>query len=126
MNHAAAQCIRCHKINNSGSALGPDLTKIGKIRNRAHLVVSMLDPMREITDGYGNVTATMKNGDEITGVLSSQNSDEWLITQADGKEIKINPQEVKKSQLISIMPPMSGILKPEEIRDVVSYLSSLK
>ncbi len=86
----------------------------------------MLDPMREITDGYGNVTATMKNGDEITGVLSSQNSDEWLITQADGKEIKINPQEVKKSQLISIMPPMSGILKPEEIRDVVSYLSSLK
>ena len=126
MNHAAAQCIRCHKINNSGSALGPDLTKIGKLRNRAHLVVSMLDPMREITDGYGNVTATMKNGDEIAGVLSSQNSDEWLITQADGKEIKINPQEVKKSQLISIMPPMSGILKPEEIRDVVSYLSSLK
>ena len=24
MTHAAAQCIRCHKINDSGSALGPD------------------------------------------------------------------------------------------------------
>ena len=126
MTHAAAQCIRCHKINDSGSALGPDLTKIGKLRNRAHLVVSMLDPLREITDGYGNIIANMKNGEEITGVLSSQKPDEWLITQADGKTIKINPNEIEKSQLTSIMPPMSGIMKPEEIRDVVSYLATLK
>ena len=126
MTHAAAQCIRCHKINDSGSALGPDLTKIGKLRNRAHLVVSMLDPLREITDGYGNIIANMKNGDEITGVLSSQKPREWLVTQADGKTIKINPKEIEKSQLTSIMPPMSGIMKPEEIRDVVSYLATLK
>ncbi len=126
MTHAAAQCNRCHKINDSGSALGPDLTKIGRLRNRAHLVVSMLDPLREITDGYGNIIANMKNGDEITGVLSSQKPDEWLVTQADGKTIKINPKEIEKSQLTSIMPPMSGIMKPEEIRDVVSYLATLK
>ena len=86
----------------------------------------MLDPLREITDGYGNIIANMKNGDEITGVLSSQKPDEWLVTQADGKTIKINPKEIEKSQLTSIMPPMSGIMKPEEIRDVVSYLATLK
>ena len=126
MNHAAAQCIRCHKIDKVGSDLGPNLTQIGKIRSRSHLVISMLDPLREISDGYGNIVAKLKNGKEIAGVLSSKKDDEWLITLADGKKMKIKPEDIESSQLASIMPPMSGIMKPKEIRDVVSYLATLK
>ena len=126
MNHAAAQCIRCHKIDKVGSDLGPNLTQIGKIRSRSHLVISMLDPLREISDGYGNIVAKLKSGKEIAGVLSSKKDDEWLITLADGKKMKIKPEDIESSQLASIMPPMSGIMKPKEIRDVVSYLATLK
>ncbi|MGI9244053.1 MAG: DUF7133 domain-containing protein, partial [Verrucomicrobiales bacterium] len=53
--HAAAQCIRCHMIGDVGSNLGPDLSKIGAKRTRAHLVTSMLAPNREISDGFGTV-----------------------------------------------------------------------
>ena len=126
MEHAAAQCIRCHKINKVGSDLGPDLTKIGRLRNRAHLVISMLDPLREISEGYGNILIKTKSGDEIIGILSSKKTKEWIITLADGSKKKIDPTTVDTTQVISIMPPMSAIMKPEEIRDVVSYLATLK
>jgi len=33
---------------------------------------------------------------------------------------------VSRTQPISIMPPMLGILTPAEVRDVVAYLASLK
>ena len=57
MSHAAAQCIRCHRVGKEGgeASLGPDLTKIGATRDRAHLVAAMLDPGREITAGFGTV-----------------------------------------------------------------------
>ncbi|MDE0569877.1 MAG: c-type cytochrome [Verrucomicrobiales bacterium] len=126
MEHAAAQCIRCHKINKVGSDLGPDLTKIGRLRNRTHLVISMLDPLREISDGYGNILIKTKSGEEIIGILSSKKTKEWVITLADGSKKKIDPTTVDTTQVISIMPPMSAIMKPEEIRDVVSYLATLK
>ncbi|MFL2478632.1 MAG: hypothetical protein ACJ0K4_03680 [Verrucomicrobiales bacterium] len=126
MEHAAAQCIRCHKINKVGSDLGPDLTKIGRLRSRSHLVISMLDPVREISEGYGNILIKTKSGEEIVGVLSNKNAKEWIITLADSTKKKIDPKTVATSQVTSIMPPMSAIMKPEEIRDVVSYLSTLK
>ena len=36
------------------------------------------------------------------------------------------PQEVASHTLTSVMPPMGALMKPEEIRDVISYLAELK
>ena len=86
----------------------------------------MLDPLREISEGYGNILIKTKSGEEIIGILSSKKTKEWIITLADGSKKKIDPTIVDTTQVISIMPPMSAIMKPEEIRDVVSYLATLK
>ena len=45
----------------------------------------------------------------------------------DGKERVIQRGEIAtQTPPISVMPPMLGILKPRELRDVVAYLSGLK
>ena len=126
MEHAAAQCIRCHMVGKVGSNLGPDLTKIGASRDRAHLVASMLEPNREIAEGYGTVQLKTEAGEEIAGVLSKKDKANWTITLADGKPRTIPVADIASHTLASSMPPVGLLMKPEEIRDVISYLAELK
>ena len=126
MNHAAAQCIRCHQIGKEGSTIGPDLSKIGRTRDRAHLVASMLDPNKEITPGYGTVLVKTKDGKEISGILARREESIWIIKQADNTNEIVNPKNIVSESVSSAMPPMGAIMTPEEIRDVVSYLAELK
>lgn len=126
LKHAAAQCIRCHQVGKDGSNLGPNLSKIGKDRKRSHLVASMLEPNKEITPGYGTIVVKTKDGKEISGVLTRKEKTIWIITQADNSKEIVNPKNIASHTVTSTMPPMGLIMKPEEIRDVVSYLATLK
>ena len=126
MEHAAAQCIRCHMIGGVGSKLGPDLSKIGATRDRTKLVASMLEPNREISDGFGTVLIKMKSGEAISGVLAQKSDEAWTITLADGTEKKVAPDQIEQHTLSSSMPPVGALMTPDEIRDVISYLAELK
>ena len=47
-------CGACHKVAGEAGEIGPDLTQIGKLRDKAHLRRSILDPNAEITKGFEN------------------------------------------------------------------------
>ena len=131
-NHAAAQCIRCHKIGKEGGkpsteiTIGPELTTIGKLRDRKHLVASLLTPSSDISDGFGVVVLKTTEGEEVSGILTKKTDLFWSITLADGKKRNFRPAEISSHILTSTMPPMGALLKPEEVRDVVEFLASLK
>ena len=131
-NHAASQCIRCHKLGKEGGqpsteiTIGPELTGIGKIRDRSHLVASLLTPSSEISDGFGTVVLKTIEGEEISGILTKKTDLFWTITLANGKKRNLRPDEISSHILASTMPPMGSILKPEEIRDVVEFLAGQK
>ena len=46
--------------------------------------------------------------------------------RCDSTKQSIKPGEVDSHTLTSVMPPVGLLMKPEEIRDVVSYLAELK
>lgn len=131
-NHAAAQCIRCHKLGKEGGkpstelTIGPELSRIGGKRDRKHLVSSLLTPSSDISDGFGTVVLKTKEGEEVSGILSKKTELFWTITLANGKKRNLRPDEVSSHILTSTMPPVGALLKPEEIRDVVEFLAGLK
>ena len=45
-------CGTCHKIGEAEGEIGPDLSKIGATRDRAHMRRSILNPNAEITKGF--------------------------------------------------------------------------
>ncbi len=45
-------CGACHKVGGEEGDLGPDLTRIGALRDRDHLRRSILDPGAEIAEGF--------------------------------------------------------------------------
>ncbi|MEM6916720.1 MAG: HEAT repeat domain-containing protein, partial [Verrucomicrobiota bacterium] len=54
MNHAAAQCIRCHKVQDGrGSNVGPNLKEIGKKKDAAYILEALINPQKVVAKGYG-------------------------------------------------------------------------
>ena len=129
-NHGAAQCTRCHKgqKGRKGGVAGPNLQNVGSIHNRTYLVDSIVNPGAHIAPGYGTVSLTLNNDDIVAGTLTKENAKQITLKDLANGESKTYPRsEIKEiSQAMSTMPPMIGILKKSEIRDLVAYLASLK
>ncbi len=127
-NHLNANCTACHSVETTGgSEVGPNLRTIGAQRDPMYLLQSLLNPSAEIATGFGIVNVTLKNKTEVTGTLAKETPEAVTVRQFDGKQQTIPRAEIAtQTPPVSIMPPMQGILQPAELRDVVTYLSSLK
>jgi quinoprotein glucose dehydrogenase len=125
--HPAAQCTRCHMVNNVGGNVGPDLSKVASRAQRDYFLESLIDPSAKIAPGYGTIAVTLKNGQTAGGLLRSESAAELVVVTPDNKEMKIAVKDIAtRTPLISAMPPMAFLLKPAEVRDVIEYLATLK
>jgi quinoprotein glucose dehydrogenase len=127
-NHLAANCTACHSVESgAGSEVGPNLRTIGAQRDVAYLLDSLINPSATIATGYGIVNVTLKNRTEVTGTLAKETPEAVTVRLFDGRQQTVPRAEIaSQTPPVSIMPPMTGILQPAELRDVVSYLVSLK
>ena len=127
LNHGAAQCVRCHIVNGYGAAVGPDLSTIGKTKDRQYILQGIVDPGAVVAEGFGMVTVKLKNGETVAGILSKETKTEITLKGLDGKGKNYKKTDIAERQKPSSgMPPMQFLLKPREIRDLVAYLHSLK
>jgi putative heme-binding domain-containing protein len=123
-----AACLSCHRVNASGSRLGPDLSNIGQLRRAVELEQSVLDPDAEVLGGNRFYRVVSRDGVSTTGRLL--NLDTFTVQMLDSKEqlrsfVKSDLREhgfVEKSP----MPSYKDKLGTQELADLVSYLVSLK
>jgi quinoprotein glucose dehydrogenase len=126
--HPAAECSRCHTLKGQGSDVGPDLTRIGSVLTREQLLESLLEPNARIAPGYGTVTATLRDGEIVSGTLREETDTHLVLLTGDPP----SPQRIPKAEIaqrtnpVSAMPPMGLLLQPREIRDLVEFMSTLK
>ena len=126
-NDNTAQCIRCHKINGSGGAAGPELTQIASQLSPTQLLESLIAPNKRIAPGYGVVTAQLVDGTSITGILSQETSHKLVIRTGPKQLISLNKTEISKTEIApSAMPSMKASLTKTDIRDLIAYLVSLR
>ncbi|MEZ4700506.1 MAG: HEAT repeat domain-containing protein [Rhodothermales bacterium] len=126
--HAAAQCIRCHAVGGEGSRVGPDLEGVGRRRDRAYLLESLIAPSAKIAPGYETLTITLADGGVVSGSLADESADS-LRLRVPGNEVRVFAQnDIRKrtAPAASMMPPMGALLRPLELRDLVAYLASLQ
>jgi len=128
LNHLGANCVACHRLETvAGSEVGPNLRTIGRDRDAASLLESLLNPGAEISPGYGFVSVMLKDGTALGGSLAKESPEAVTLRLPDGSEqTALRSQIATLTPPISIMPPMEGILQPREIRDLVAYLQTLR
>ncbi len=126
--HLGANCIACHRVDSDeGSEVGPTLRLIGSQRSKNEIAQSLVEPSAKIVQGFGIETIVLKDGTTFAGSVTMESAKFLDLKLPDGKTQKVPVATVaSRTPPVSVMPPMLGILTPEEIRDVVAYLSGLK
>lgn len=129
VSHPAAECMRCHRVGEDhdvGGETAPNLTGVAARRkDRRYFIESLIQPSAVIAPGFGAVTIGFKNGASTGGNLLAE-TDDHLDIEYKGKPVRIRRSDIATlSEPVSAMPPMTGLLKPAEVRDLVAWLASL-
>ena len=132
LTHAAGQCAKCHRIGKDGGEAGPELTEIGDRVDEKHLLEAIINPNAVVAMGYGIALVNLKDGTNIGGTLLKHDDKEVVLKVNDPTTGKTEERTYPIDQIAEVKPPISAmpdmrfILKKQEIRDLVAYLSSLK
>jgi putative heme-binding domain-containing protein len=121
-------CLNCHRIGQTGSRLGPNLSDIGDRRTTERLQRSLVAPDEEVLPENRSVSVALKDGTKITGRLL--NHDATSIQLLDGKEQLRSFQlgEISGYTILTkgLMPSFEGKLSAQDLADIVAYLGALK
>ncbi len=121
-------CLNCHRVRTTGSRVGPDLTDIGTLRRPADLQRSLVDPDAEVLAPNRYFRVVTKTGTAVTGRLL--NEDTFTVQLLDSTEhlVTFRKADLKEYSFLakSPMPSYKDKLTPQELSDVIGYLTSLK
>jgi putative heme-binding domain-containing protein len=124
-----SMCGGCHRIDDRGGRLGPDLTRIGAARARAALERQIRGAVEDIRAGYEPVALTTATGQRLRGV--KKNEDLFSVQIMDTRE---RIQGYNKSDLKDVADesrsamPVYGPdrLNDSDMADLLQFLGSLK
>lgn len=122
-------CIACHKIGETGRAIGPDLSKIGAIRTERDLLESILFPSNTLARDYEAHIIETSDGQQTMGVIKSHTAEGLLVIDIAGQEKTVPHQTITGDTTLttSLMPMgLDQTLPEQELLDLVAYLRSLK
>ena len=121
-------CVRCHRIDGTGGKVGPELSGIALKRDRKYLLEAVVDPNKEIAEGYTQVKVLTFEGDMHTGIVKSESDNMLVLLDSNEKEIFINQDDVddRRNGQSSMPDDLIKQLTKDELRDLVEFLSQRK
>ena len=122
-----AACNACHKLGYGGGRLGPDLTSIGRARNRRDLLEAMMFPSISIVRGYESVSVELNDGRVVSGIVTSESGNEIVISVDAQKTHHISRTDIAEIVPSSVSQMPNGLataLTQQEIADVIAFLLS--
>lgn len=126
----AANCFACHRFDNQGGAVGPDLTALSGRFSARDILESIVEPSKQISDQYGAVQIITVDGKVITGRIvnlagdsvrvQTNMLDPGALVGVDRKQI-----DVMLPSKTSMMPKgLLNTLNEDEVLDLMAYLLS--
>ncbi len=126
-----ASCSACHRVGEEGGSIGPNLAGIGEIRTRRDLLEAVVFPSASFAHNFEPYTVLNTSGITQSGIISRTTSDAVYLVTGERTTIRISRSEIEDDGLtpskVSIMPQgLDRILRPEELKDLLAFLSSLR
>ena len=121
-------CINCHTYANGQQPRGPHLVDIGKRYKKEELIESIVHPGRKIAQGFDTWAFALDDGQVQTGFVVLESAETVTLRDATGvsRELLQDRIEERVKQEISMMPQgIVGNLTPEQLADLLAWLSTL-
>lgn len=126
----ALACSKCHGAA-SMDLVGPDLNRLAKDTTDAHLVESLLEPSKKISEGFAMTQLLTEDGSVIVGRLLNESDADLVLRGATGasefiRVAKVNIAERKMSTTSAMPDNLIDPLKDRgEFLDLVQYVMQL-
>jgi putative heme-binding domain-containing protein len=120
------ECASCHLSGTIGQNVGPSIASIGT-KTAQELLVSILDPNREVDPRYLNYTVTLTDERTTSGIITAESPTAISLKRADGQGETILRAQIEdlRSTKLSLMPEgLEEKIKPDEMADLLAFLLS--
>lgn len=127
---SAAACTACHRFNNEGVGIGPDISGAGNRYSVKDLLENIIDPSLVISDQYGSEEIKKKDGTSIVGRVVAEENNTLLVMSnpfVPDDHTRVPAADIASRQpwKQSMMPPgLINALNEDELRDFVAYILS--
>jgi len=125
-----AKCFACHRFDNEGGAMGPDLTSLAGRFSRRDVLESVVTPDKTISDQYAAVQILTTDGQVVVGRIVNLGGDSFEVSTNmldPNALVSVDRRLVEEMQpsTVSMMPKgLLNTLNADEILDLMAYLLS--
>jgi len=117
-------CAVCHRFNQQGVAVGPDLFDIRR-QPKESILYHIVIPEAEMAPNFVNYVCELKDGRTLSGLLASETSGNITLRMVQGVEETIARAQISRltASRLSLMPQeMEKTMTAQELADLLAYL----
>jgi putative membrane-bound dehydrogenase-like protein len=129
LNTSLVACASCHKLEGVGGQVGPDLTRVWETSTIEKLLESIVEPSKEIKEGFTTYKLATVNGQVFTGLKLSDTPADVVIREATGRDVRIDRRDIDElvPLKVSLMPDnVVSQLSFDQFIDLLAFLKSRK
>ncbi|MBL9125359.1 MAG: c-type cytochrome, partial [Planctomycetaceae bacterium] len=123
----ARNCASCHRLDNVGHAIGPDLAPLAHKLPEA-LLAAILDPNQAVDPRYLNYLAITEDGRQFSGMLTGETATSMTLVAQDNKQQVLLRTAVTElaSSGRSLMPEgLEQQIDVPAMADLLAYLAAV-
>jgi putative membrane-bound dehydrogenase-like protein len=118
------QCAVCHRYKGDGQEVGPDLAMVAN-KPVDWLITAIFDPNAAIEDRFQSHTITLKNGTELSGLISAETANNVVLRLPGGVDLPVLRADIRRQKRSgrSLMPEgLEKTLQPQAVADLLAFI----
>jgi quinoprotein glucose dehydrogenase len=127
LNTKLLACASCHRMEGVGGAVGPDLTRLWDTMTVEKILESIVDPSKEIKEGFQTYRLTTTDTKVYTGLKVKEDAKEVIIRDSTGRDYRVAKDDVEAlaPSKLSLMPDnVVSQITYEQFIDLLAFLKS--
>jgi putative membrane-bound dehydrogenase-like protein len=120
----ANNCASCHRLEQQGVAVGPDLYSI-RSQPKESILLHIVIPEKEIAPNFAQYECVTKDGRTLNGIMTADSPESVTLKQVLGIEETIPRERIERLTVskLSLMPQgLEKVIGKQDMADLLSYL----
>ncbi len=121
-------CVNCHAVDGTTDRIGPNLGALGTSQSIEFILGAILDPQKEVKEGFNAVEIETRTGDVHQGYPRGESEETVALHDHLANTVVTLRRDAISSRrdIGSLMPPgLANSLSRDELRDLTAYLARL-
>ena len=119
-------CATCHRADNLGKEVGPNLATIRQW-SPDQVLINILDPNREVAPNFVGYTIETKDGRILDGIIADESASSLTLRRAEGVTETVLRRDIAQisGSGLSLMPEgLETAITIEQMADLIAFLVS--